>query len=576
MEKLRVLFVWPNYQDTMLGLPLGIGYLISNCRDERFEFELIDCALDDLKSTDPELAHKIKAFSPSILAISASSSNFNEAVAILRMSKELNGDITTIIGGPHATAYGRQAFEGKEIDFLFMGEGEIGFKDFLRSFVEPNAKNYSEIEGLAYKDKNGNQYFSEPANIENLDSLLPPDYDSINLDRYIDKGYHYLSSKERCVPIYATRGCPYRCKFCSVPSISGNIVRKHSISYLANIIKYLYEKKKIRGFNIVDDNFTFDVSFAKDFCREIIKLNLQDIEFNSPNGVRMQRGDFELWALMKKAGWNIITVAPESGSPRVLKLMKKDLDPCEVPAIITDMKKAGLGINGFFMLGFPGETIEDLKETENLIRLCRFDNLSVTSFQPMPGTPIYDELIEQGDLCTHQLPGYFCDSDNDTLVYKTKSLDGIDLLKYRKQLEKLSWFNDGLETLSMDENLDEVANLFIAGAGSYTVRILEKLEKFGIPVDGIVDEISSTEKIRELNIYSLNRNTFDKEKIGNSIFLVAISGQHYRSNAFGRLLNNGVPLNRIIYIEPSVFDVTFENQLMQLFRKIPYFKQSVL
>lgn len=574
MKKLKVLFIWPNYEDTMLGLPLGFAYLISNCRSEKFEFKLIDCKLDGLNSSDSDLVRRIDALSPTIIAVSASSSNFNEALEILHTSKNLDKDIITIIGGPHATAYGRQAFECEDIDFLFMGEAEVGFKEFLDSFVDENAKAYSEINGLAYKDNNGNRYFSEPAKIENLDSLIPPDYDAINLEGYIEKGYNYLSGKKRCAPIYCTRGCPYECKFCSVPSISGKKVRKHSVPYLINMVKYLYEKKGIRGFNVVDDNFTFYVNFAKDFCREIIKLGFPDIEFNSPNGIRMQRGDFELWTLMKQAGWNTITVAPESGSPRILQLMKKDLDPDVVPGIVAEMKKAGLKINGFFILGFPGETIEDLQKTEKLISLCHFDNISATFFQPMPGTPIYDELIKQGELSAQQLPGYF--GDSDTHLYMAKSLEGIDLPTYRRKLLKLTWVSEAVENLSTHEDLSSLNNIFVVGAGTFAVRVLEKLGQCVIPVGGIVDELLQADMFHGINVFSFNRNTFEKSKVRNSIFLMAISDQHYRSNALGRLVNNGVPPDRILYFEPSAFDEIFDKQFIPLLKKIPYFKQHDL
>lgn len=407
MKKLKVLCVWPKNEAGLLSIPLGFAYLFSNCADPSFEFGLIDCVLDDLPADAPGFIARVRDFSPAVLAISGSSANFGQTVAILRAVRELDPEIITIVGGPHATAYGRQAFANPDIDFLFMGEAEIGLKELLKVLAGKSSQQVSDIRGLAYKDRDGACHFSEPARIENLDALLLPDYDAVNIDRYIEAGSTYLSTKERCAPIYCTRGCPYHCKFCSVPSISGRKLRRHSVPYLIDNIKYLYERKEIRGFNVVDDNFTFDIEFAKEFCRQVIASGFEEIEFNSPNGIRMQRGDSELWTLMKHAGWQTITVAPESGSQRVLQLMGKDLDLRPVPGIIADMKKAGLLINGFFMSGYPGETEDDLRETEKFIKTCGFDNVYVASFQPMPGTQIYAELVANGTLCTHHLPGYF-------------------------------------------------------------------------------------------------------------------------------------------------------------------------
>ena len=407
MDKLRVLFVWPKNEGGLLSIPLGFAYLFGNCLDEQFKFGLIDCVLDHLSGTDPEFINRVTSFSPSVLAVSGSSSNFSETQSILQAVKKLDRKIVTIVGGPHVTACGPQVIEQENIDFLFLGEAEIGFKQFLKSLSGQSTTSFAEIQGLVYRDKDGACHFSEPARIENLDALSLPDYDAVNIDRYIEAGSTYLSTKERCAPIYCTRGCPYHCKFCSVPSISGRTLRRHSVPYLIDNIKYLYERKKIRGFNVVDDNFTFDIEFAKEFCRQVIASGFEEIEFNSPNGIRMQRGDSELWTLMKHAGWQTITVAPESGSQRVLQLMGKELDLSPVPGIIADMKKAGLLINGFFMSGYPGETEDDLRETEKFIKTCGFDNVYVASFQPMPGTQIYEELVANGTLCTHHLPGYF-------------------------------------------------------------------------------------------------------------------------------------------------------------------------
>lgn len=569
MGKLKVLFIWPKNKDMMLGIPLGFAYLFSNCCDDRFEFKLIDCVLDNLLSTDRELAKRAIGFAPDVVAVSASSTNFEEGLAVLQLCKEVNGNISTILGGPHATAYGYKAFDEESIDFLFMGEAEVGFKDFLYTFLGQGDKKYSEIKGLAYKDRDGKKYFSEPARIGDLDKIISPDYDAINLERYIEKGYNYLSKKERCAPIYCTRGCPYECKFCSVPSISGKKVRKHSVTYLVDIVEYLYREKRIRGFNVVDDNFTFDVSFAKSFCREIIKLGFSDIEFNSPNGIRMQRGDFELWELMKQAGWDTLTVAPESGSLRVLELMKKNLDPSLVPEIVADMKRACLEVNGFFILGFPGETVEDLHETEQLIRLCQFDHISVTFFQPMPGTPIYDELIEQGALCDQQLPGYFGSSEKP--VFTTKSLSGVDLVGFRLRLYKIRWLRDAhaeMGKLSSTQELGSLNKVFIVGAGNFSVHIINKFKKCGIPIEGIVDEFLVADKFHGLKVCSIEKGTFVEKNISGAIFFVAISVKRHRLKAFERLVNSGVDPKKILYFEPDAFDEVLDNYVLPILRKI--------
>ncbi len=138
-------------------------------------------------------------------------------------------------------------------------------------------------------------------------------------------------------------------------------------------IKYLDYKQHIRYINIIDDNFTYNVDFAKSVCRKLIKMNLKNLRFGTPNGIRFQRSDAELFKLMKQAGWEFIIVAPESGSEKTLEKMGKHLNLADLPGKVKEIKEAGLKCIGFFMVGYPGETKNDIKKTVQLIRRTPFD-----------------------------------------------------------------------------------------------------------------------------------------------------------------------------------------------------------
>ena len=175
------------------------------------------------------------------------------------------------------------------------------------------------------------------------------------------------------------------------------------------LIKHLYGEKNIRQINIIDDNFTFHTEYAKEFCRAVIALNLKDLHFNTPNGIRVQRTDRELLNLMKEAGWRSLIIAPESGSRRVLKKMQKDLNPDIIPGKVNEIRKAGLKCSGFFIIGHPDETLEDIEATVQLIKKCRFNFFFLNNFQPLPGTLLYDELVLKGEIEDGLMPGNFSD-----------------------------------------------------------------------------------------------------------------------------------------------------------------------
>jgi radical SAM superfamily enzyme YgiQ (UPF0313 family) len=236
-----------------------------------------------------------------------------------------------------------------------------------------------------------------------------PDYKATKLDEYILRGYNYGGHYGRTAPIWLTRGCPFGCSFCSATLINGRRIRRHSLEYAYDWIAHLYDEFNIRQFAIIDDNFTFDLEYVKDFCRGIIarkeKKQFKDpIHFASPNGIRLDKVDSELLSLMKRTGWHDVTIAPESGSRRTLKAMRKAIDPDKVPGTVETIKAAGLRVRAYFMIGYPGETKEDIKDTVKLIRKCKLDVFTIGRFIPIPGTPVFHELVRKGEISPDYMP----------------------------------------------------------------------------------------------------------------------------------------------------------------------------
>jgi radical SAM superfamily enzyme YgiQ (UPF0313 family) len=195
---------------------------------------------------------------------------------------------------------------------------------------------------------------------------------------------------------------------------------------MVKLVNHLYFKKNIRQINIIDDNFTFNTEYAKEFCRAIIALKLKDLRFNTPNGIRVQRTDKELLNLMREAGWRSLIIAPESGSKKILKKMQKDLNPDIVPEKVKEIREAGLKCSGFFIIGYPEEEIEDIEATVDLIKKCRFNFFFLNNFQPLPGTPLYDELVRRGEIEDGLLPKNFSDG---VRVYTPSGLRNVNFPK---------------------------------------------------------------------------------------------------------------------------------------------------
>jgi radical SAM superfamily enzyme YgiQ (UPF0313 family) len=279
-----------------------------------------------------------------------------------------------------------------------------------------------------YRKKSGGLQENEIDQRDSIDDINFPDYNFIDLDSYIEKGYRLASPKDkRPAPVWVTRGCPYRCQFCSAPELNGKKVRTHSVEYMINWVKYLYYQKNVRWINILDDNFTFHVKYAKSFCRAIIELNLKGLGFGTPNGIRMERGDPELWSLLKQAGWKYVVIAPESGSEQTLSIMQKDLDLEPLPQIVRDIRKSGLKVHAFFIVGYPGESVGDIEQTASVIRKSKLNWVGIHAFQPLPGTPIFDTLVKEGKIAENFLPKNFL---NGEMAYHYKELGDFNLARF--------------------------------------------------------------------------------------------------------------------------------------------------
>jgi radical SAM superfamily enzyme YgiQ (UPF0313 family) len=401
----RILLIEPSGNLPYYILPLSLAYLKSNTPN-RHLVKILDCSSDGVAADSQSFKNSIRDFDPDIVGISASMQTYEEAILAAKTIKSISSDIVTVMGGSHPSIFAEQVMQDNTVDYVFRGEAELAFPIFVDKLSSD--KDFSSIKGLVYR-KNGDIIKNEINLEEDLDKIVIPDYESIRIKEYIENGYSYGGLYGKSAPIWITRGCPYACSFCSASQINGKKIRHHSIRYAVDWIDHLYQNFGIRQFAIVDDNFTFFNEYVKDFCRTIIDLIKErhfkeKIFFATPNGIRIDRVDDEMLGLMREAGWRSITVAPESGSRKTLKRMRKDLDPDTVPGMIERIKAAKMDVRAFFLVGYPGETADDIEQTVRLIRRCKIDGLILGRFLPIPGTPIFNELVRDKEIPPDYMP----------------------------------------------------------------------------------------------------------------------------------------------------------------------------
>ena len=390
---MKILLVKPFNQSDHIQPSIGLGYLASAVRGKH-EVRLLDCIKDNL--TIDKFIIALKEYNPAILGLQCYTFDLPFIRQALRAAKDFNKDIVTVIGGPHSSALPENTIRlEKDLDFLFVGEAEIGFPQLADS-IEKQTKDFSGIPGLVFRE-GGTIKMNPKIVTEDLDSLGLPAWDLIRPQEYPESQHGAFFKQFPIAPIMVTRGCPYPCTFCAGSIVSGKKIRRRSVDSVLGEIKMLNKDFGIKEFHIVDDNFTMDKEYAKDFLRRLKALDL-GMTWAVPNGVRMDTLDDELLILMKETGLYMVSLGIESGSNEVLSAMRKGITVEKMRECVNMIDKAGIDMAGFFILGFPGETVETIKKTIDFAAELPLKRANFFTYLPFPGTESYGKLLASGEL----------------------------------------------------------------------------------------------------------------------------------------------------------------------------------
>lgn len=392
---MKTLLVKPYNLTDHIQPSLGLGYLAGAIRS-RGDVRILDCIKENIKIG--QFKNALKSYNPDFVGFQCYTFDMDFIREALCECRSYRRGIITAIGGPHPSALPRESFEyfNDSLDFIFVGEAERALPLLLDKLSGSSSAGISGIPGLAFRD-DGTIKINQREFVDDLDTLGMPAWDLIRPEEYPESQHGAFFKKFPIAPIMLTRGCPFACTFCAGHIVSGRRIRKHSPDFIINQIKYLYDRHKIREFHIIDDNFIFDKVYAKEFLRKLIDLDL-DISWATPNGVRIDSLDEELLKLMKESGLYLISLGIESGSDRVLSLMKKNITINKIRGGIKLIHRFGIDIAGFFIIGFPGETVEDIKKTIRFSLDLGLIRANYFTYLPFPGTESYSGLVSSGEI----------------------------------------------------------------------------------------------------------------------------------------------------------------------------------
>lgn len=376
----------PGGRGTNLVPPVGLLYLGGVLEAAGHEVRLVDAALSG--HTGAKLADDIRRTGPDVLMVSAFTSDIHVLAIQLPRVREVLPDVPIWLGGPHASCVGRAAFDDiPQVDAVFLGEAE---ESVLEALDFPSLA----PAGVAYRNDSSRPI---PRTVEDLSELPLPAWHLAPPRRYRGLPNGVVLRRTPYAPIITTRGCPYRCTFCAGFRITGRRIRHRPMEQVWSEIEVLAGDHGVREIHIEDDNFTFDAEYAREFCREAIRRKLP-VLFSTPNGIRLDRLDDQLLELMKRAGWYIVHCGIESGSDRILKRTKKGTTTDRIRENIRLIHRHGLPVAGYFILGLPGETVEDMEKTMRFAVSSGIEWAHFASFLPIPGSEDGDGWLAEHDL----------------------------------------------------------------------------------------------------------------------------------------------------------------------------------
>lgn len=458
--------VFSKFQSRQTALfPLGLGYVASTLLRAGYEVELVDCPSEGYQSlidigkdryvyglTEADIRRRIEKFRPDVVGVSCLFSTLEKRMLnVARMVKKVDPTILVVCGGPHVSAFYERITQDPAVDFCINGEGEFVMLELLDAVQ--GKRPLTTVQALSYKS--GGKVVVQPRTswIQDLDGVPHPARHLVDMDIYSAIGRTQGLRLDggaalRIAQLTTSRGCPFQCTYCAKNVTWGKSYRTRSAANVLDELEHLVTEYGVERVAFQDDNFTADMERAEQIFDGIVERKLP-ITWEAHNGLGVNFLSPHLLEKMKASGCESFTIAVESANSARLRTVRKPNYIKLAPPIVQKAKELGIEVRGFFMIGFPGETLEEVWRT---VEYARNLHLAVSAFAvvtPLPGTVLYKECVEGGLV------------DEATIDFEDFSYGAFDLrlsevpVEQLKCIRKIEW----LKTVFLDETGNFKADL---------------------------------------------------------------------------------------------------------------------
>jgi radical SAM superfamily enzyme YgiQ (UPF0313 family) len=368
-------------------VPLGILYISAYLEQYGYDNDVFDSTFSSFHN----LCERLLQQRPSVIGIYTNLMTKLNVLRIVRFIKS-NDELQhtrIVLGGPEVKNHALKFLE-HGADFIVSGEGEQTMLELVQYIEGTFSGTLADIEGISYLDGENNlQQNKERAKLKNIDVLPFPNRHKVNLSLYFDawKNRHGTST----ISVSTMRGCPYSCKWCS-RAVYGQSYRRRSAAIVAEEIARIKANYAVDSIWFVDDVFTVSHQWLNQFTREMIRRNLV-MPYECIT--RADRMNEEVIINLKKSGCFRVWIGAESGSQKIIDLMDRRVEVEQVRQMIQLARKHGLQAGTFIMVGYPGETKEDIYATVQHLKNADPDLFTITVAYPIKGTPLYAEVEDR-------------------------------------------------------------------------------------------------------------------------------------------------------------------------------------
>jgi radical SAM superfamily enzyme YgiQ (UPF0313 family) len=424
--------------------PLTLAIIAAILRDKGFTVRLRDCANDGISFE--QLEKEIEYFQPKLVIANTSTPSIDSDLKVADITKRIDKDIKTIFFGIHPTALPEETFkENPNVEFIARGEPEYTLRDLAIALRDELP--IKGVKGLIYKADNGETIYNERRPfIEDLDELPYPGWDLVNIS-----GYRLPITNRPFLLVLTGRACPYPCTFCAASVFYGKRPRLRSWQKIVAEIKHVKQTCNIQDFLFWSENAVSDrrqmYAISEGLAREVPGVRWV---CNS----RVDIIDEELLKVMKKAGCWMIGYGIEAGTQRVLDLMKKNIQIEDIERAVKLTKNVGIEVTGHVIVGYPGETKDDIVTTMKLVKKLDLDYIQVYCCVPFPGSSLYEQAKRSGWITTNNWSMF----EQNFSVLNTPYLSAEEVMTLREQMIKKFYLSPSkiFKTLLKVRSLQEV------------------------------------------------------------------------------------------------------------------------